>query len=132
MKIEIEQNRLAQGERYKRKAQLISKTISQKRFGSLVIPGLRLSKVTNKWNKRFQPEKAAESEEFRQTALFFNLPPFRARYSYFSPSPFPSFFFPLSLSVRRFSLFFRSKKRRKKGRGEISAIQNLMLGFLIK
>lgn len=52
-------------------AELISKTISQKRFGSVVIPGLRLSKVTNKWNKRFKPEKAAESEEFRQTPLFF-------------------------------------------------------------
>lgn len=39
-------------------AELISKTISQKRFGSMVIPGLRLSKVTNKWNKRVQAGKS--------------------------------------------------------------------------
>lgn len=90
------------------------KRFPKKRFGSVVIPGLRLSKVTNKWNKRFNAGKSRGVRGISPDAAIFLI------YRRFAPfhRSVPS---PLLLPLLR---CFETR--------EISAIQNTTLGFLIK
>lgn len=97
-------------------AELISKTISQKTIWIGGNPGLylRLSKVTNKWNKRFNAGKSRGVRGISPDAAIFLI------YRRFAPfhRSVPS---PLLLPLLR---CFETR--------EISAIQNTTLGFLIK